>query len=236
MNRHGQARQGFRHASAKFNTVVGRAAAKPAQGRRQALRARGWGQTNARLPFMPPEVWHEPTGAGTGYRVIVEAPGSGYRHVVTPDEVRERLALLPAEFTRNLEVVQLSRITRKKRSMPLYGMQWGPALYLYPIEESLTETYDTPPKPSQVNEARMYGGRWEQRGSRSWALVWTDEAVKDFYLNNILIHELGHLVDQRNTRSVERERFAEWFAVEYGYRPTQAGRRAARTPSVLRHG
>jgi hypothetical protein len=216
--------------------VVGRAAAKPALRRRQALRARGWGQTNARLPYMPPENWYEPTESGRGYRIVEEPAGPGYRHVVTEAEIRARLARLPSEFVRPLEVVQLSRMTRKKHSVPLYGMQWGAALYLYPIETNLTETYDTPPKPAQLTETRMYGGRWEQQARNRWALVWTEEAVKDFYLNNILIHELGHLLDRRNTRSVERERFAEWFAVEYGYRPTQGTRRTMRSPSVLRHG
>ncbi len=51
--------------------------------------------------------------------------------------------------------------------------------------------------------------------------MWTERAIKDFYLNNILIHELGHLLDDRNSRSVDRERYAEWFAVEYGYKPTR---------------
>lgn len=185
---------------------------------------------------MPCEKWYEPRAAGDGYRVIVQSPGVGCRHVLTADEIRARLTLLPPELVRPLEVVQLSQMTRKKRGVPLYGMQWGTAVYLYPIELGLTETYDTPPKPARVNEARMYGGRWEQRGPRCWALVWTEAAIKDFYLNNILIHELGHVVDRRNTRSIDRERFAEWFAVEYGYRPTQMRRRAARFPAVLRHG
>jgi hypothetical protein len=66
--------------------------------------------------------------------------------------------------------------------------------------------------------------------------VWTEQAVRDFYLNNILIHELGHLVDQRNTRTIDRERYAEWFAVEYGYRATQTARRAVAEPAVRRHG
>ena len=48
-------------------------------------------------------------------------------------------------------------------------------------------------------------------------LVWTEAAIKDFYLNNILIHELGHLIDDRNTGYMDRERYAEWFAVHYGY-------------------
>ena len=43
-------------------------------------------------------------------------------------------------------------MTRKKQSFPCYGMQWGNALYLYPIEESFVETYDCPPRPNLVNE------------------------------------------------------------------------------------
>src|SRR6185295_4741618 len=116
----------------------------------------------------------------------------------------------PDEQLAALEVVQLSRMTRKKQSFPCYGMQWGSSLYLYPIEESLIEYYDRPPRPAQANEARMYGGRWVQQGT-SWKLVWTEQAIKDFYLNNILIHELGHLVDNRNTNYDDRERYAEWF-------------------------
>ena len=65
----------------------------------------------------------------------------------------------------------------------------------------------------------MYGAHWE-KGETTWRLVWTEESLKDFYLNNILIHELGHLVDNRNTAYEARERYAEWFAVQYGYRAT----------------
>ena len=180
------------------------------------------GQRNQRLPFIPPEDWHEPTEEGAGYRIIVQNPGEGFRHVVTPAEVRERLSLLPDHFVDWLEVIQFSRMTRKKQSFPCYGMQWGASLYLYPIETSLTEYYGKPPKPNQVTEAAMYGGRWTQEGRDVWKLVWTLPAVKDFYLNNILIHELGHLLDNRNSRAADRERYAEWFALEYGYKPSRA--------------
>jgi hypothetical protein len=184
------------------------------------------------LPFVPPEDWYEPREEGSGYRVVVQQPGRGYRHVVTPDEVRDRLAQVPEEFLAPLEVIQFSRMTRKKQSFPCYGMQWGATLYLYPIEENLIEYYDQPPKPSQLIEARMYGGRWEQEGRASWKLVWTEDAIKDFYLNNILIHELGHLLDDRNVRPADRERYAEWFAVRHGYLATAAHRR--RSKKVVR--
>ncbi len=193
-------------------------------------------QRNQRLPFVPPETWYEPHEQG-GYRIIAERPGHGFRHVVTPDEIRDRLAQLPERFVAPLEVVQLSRMTRKKQSFPCYGMQWGSAMYLYPIEESLEEEYTAPPKPNQMNEVRMYGGRWVHEAPDTWKLIWTERAVKDFYLNNILIHELGHLLDDRNSRSVDRERYAEWFALEYGYKPTRNSRIAApKRPVRRRHG
>ncbi len=177
--------------------------------------------------FLPPEDWHEPRDeAGKGYRFVVQPTGEGYMHVLTPQEIRDRLAELPPAMTEPLEVVQLSRMTHKKRRFPCYGMQWGSALYLYPIEEELVEYFSGKPKPQQYIEARMYGGEWIQEGNQ-WRLVWTLPAIKDYYLNNILIHELGHLLDNRNTSYNARERYAEWFAVEYGYKPAQRKKLAA---------
>ena len=175
-------------------------------------------QRDLKLPFMPPEDWHEPTDAGNGYRVIVQDAGVGYRHILGPEDIRRRLAELPQAFLRSLEVVQLSRMTRKKQGFPCYGIQWGAALYLYPIETDLVERHHAPPTPRQMTEARMYGGIWQQESANLWSLVWTEDTLRDFYLNNILVHELGHLVDSRNTRYSDRERYAEWFALEYGYK------------------
>lgn len=174
---------------------------------------------------MPPETWYEPVeDKAVGYRVVVKPPGVGYRHVVTPAEVRERLSAFSDDLLRPLQVVQLSQMTRKKGQFPCYGLQWGQALYLYPIEETLIESFHRPPKPAQWNEARMYGGKWVEGQSGEWQLVWTEESIRDFYLNNILIHELGHLVDNRNTTFADRERYAEWFAIEYGYRASRGTR------------
>lgn len=144
--------------------------------------------------------------------------------MVTVEQVRERLAQLPKRLTATLEVVQLSRMTRKKRTFPCYGMQWGTAIYLYPVDSSLIEHYSRPPRPAVYNEARMFGGVWEPLGGTAWRLIWTPAAIEDFYLNNVLIHELGHVLDERNTSYRDRERYAEWFAIEYGYKPSRRPR------------
>jgi hypothetical protein len=169
--------------------------------------------------FYAQENWHEPTGTGET-RYVVQNPGCGYVHPATVDEIRERLAQLPERFMKDVEVVQLSRMTRKRTFFPCYGMQWGPNVYLYPIEESLFETYVRTPSPQQLIEAKMYGGEWTQHGNE-WHLSWTPETIRDFYLNNVLIHEVGHVNDNRNTGYANRERYANWFAIEYGYRASR---------------
>jgi len=175
--------------------------------------------------YAPPEDWHEPSDEPLErYTIIEQQPGDGFRHVVTPAEVRDRLAQLPEWMLAPLEVVQLSRMTRKKKTFPMYGMQWGPSLYLYPIDASLSECFSRPPKPAQRIETEMFGGVWHREADDFWVLTWTEYAVRDFYLNNVLIHELGHLLDDRNTGYAERERYAEWFAIEYGYKPSRKGR------------
>lgn len=182
---------------------------------------------------MPSEDWHEPVGC-SGYRIIEQEPGEGFRHAVTPAEIRERLALLPPEFMEPLEVVQLSRMTRKKMTFPCYGMQWGPTLYLYPITDSLVEYFYRPPRPAEVVEATMFGATWQQEGADLWTLTWTEATIRDYYLNNILIHELGHLLDDRNTSYTDRERYAEWFAIEYGYKPSRERMAAKGVDRIMR--
>ena len=186
--------------------------------------------------FAPPEDWHPPSEEPLdAYTVIQQEPGKGFRHVVTPAEVIDRLAQLPGEMLAPLEVVQLSCMTRKKKTFPMYGMQWGPALYLYPLDESLVEYFAAPPKPAQRIETEMFGGRWHRESNELWMLIWTERTIRDFYLNNVLIHELGHLLDTRNAGYAERERYAEWFALEYGYKPSRAGRKGERASRKRHH-
>ncbi|MDA1229150.1 MAG: hypothetical protein O2856_00120 [Planctomycetota bacterium] len=187
---------------------------------------RGEGLAHGR-PFDAPEVWHEPVSSDESnkheLRIVAQSAGRGYVHPVSADDVRERVLQLPARFQEKLDIVQFSRMTKKRRLFPCYGLQWGTAVYLYPIEESFVELYVRAPKPAQRIETEMFGGRWVQDGNL-WRLLWTETTIRDFYLNNVLIHEIGHINDDRNTSFRKREQFADWFAVEYGYRASRPGR------------
>lgn len=187
-----------------------------------AYRQRGAGSQQPKSGFNAPEVWHEEQDAGT-VRYYRQPAGKGYRHAVTIEDVRARLLDLPTQFVEPLEVIQFSSMTQKRKLFPCYGMQWGANVYLYPVEDSLVERYYRPPKPEQLIEAKMYGGVWSQADGYH-LLTWSEAAVKDFYLNNVLIHEIGHVLDVRNTNSEKRERFANWFAIEYGFRASRRRR------------
>ena len=192
-----------------------------------AFRKRGGGGSGEQSAFFAQEDWHQARSDEPRRQqhpqFVLQPPGPTFLHPVTVQEIRERLSLLPRSILDKVEVVQLSRMTRKLQLFPCYGMQWGASVYLYPIEESLVETYVRPPTPQQQIEARMFGGVWSDTGGE-WTLTWTIAALKDFYLNNVLIHEIGHVLDTRNTRTEDRERYANWFAIEYGYRASR-GRR-----------
>ena len=189
-----------------------------------AFRQRGMGGVGDKSAFFAQENWHEPQSDDvtkqSTTRFVIQSAGPNFVHAVTVNDVRERLLLLPSHIVEKVEVIQLSRMTRKRQVFPRYGMQWGASVYLYPIEESLIESYIRPPTPQQKIEARMFGGVWSAANGE-WTLTWTRETLKDFYLNNVLIHEIGHVLDTRNTRAEDRERYANWFAIEHGYRASR---------------
>ena len=187
---------------------------------------------NQDILFDAPEIWHEPTGR-KDYDISLLHPGKGYRHVVTVAQVRSRLARLPTRFLKGLEIVQLSTMTRKKRRLPCYGLQWGCAIYLYPFCNTFEEHFLIPPPQQLVIETKMYGARWDHPESDLWRLIWSESSARDYQLNNILIHELGHMVDTWNTNSIDQERYAEWFAIEFGYR--QSGGQIHRRPKRKSH-
>lgn len=188
----------------------------------EAFRQRGSDTSQRSNHFYAQDQWYEPTDSDV-IQLYRRDPGAGYFHPVTLEEVADRIEQLPAKYRQNIEVIELARMTRKRSLFPCYGLQWGPNVYLYPIEESLVETYTRPPRPEQMIEAKMYGGVWTQDG-KLWTLSWTEHALRDFYLNNVLIHEIGHVNDTRNRNQNARERYADWFAIEYGYRASR-GRR-----------
>ncbi len=162
----------------------------------------------------------------------IEPAGKGYRHVLTEGEILARLHELPDHLLKNLNCVVLPRMTRKRERFNIYGLQWGKTIYLYPMEDNLKVGEHHNLEKAVVDEARQFGATIEE--TKTGPIIhWTEETVKAYYLENILIHELGHTYDEKNSSSRDREAYAEWFARKYGRWPKRKPRRFLPKPAGL---
>lgn len=163
-------------------------------------------------------------GDGDGIYYHVEPAGRGYVHTVTESEVAARFAELPAHLVSTLNCVVLPRMTRKRKIINIYGMQWAETIYLYPMPADLRVGDKHTLTEAVLAEARQFGATIEEH-SGGPVIQWTPETIKPYYLENILLHELGHVVDRKNTSEKDREAFAEHFARQYGRWPKRKRKR-----------
>jgi len=189
----------------------------------------------------PTEIFYESRGyrdtPGQLPRYILQQPRDEYIHVVTPQEAVDRLSLLENDVGREIaiEIVQFSTGTNKQMRDLLYGLQWGTSIYLYPMHESLTEQLAEPLNPIARQEYEKYGAKYVVKNPDEWSIQWGLETIRDFYLNNILIHEAGHMDDDRNTSPAKREAYANWFAETYGYPRSEAAAKRHQEQGKRKH-
>jgi hypothetical protein len=170
-------------------------------------------------------------GEGDGIYYHVETPGPGFVHVLTETDISTRLAELPAALLANLHCIVLPRMTRKRKLFNVYGMQWNETIYLYPMTADL-RVEGLVLGADYMAEAQQFGAIVDKDAG---VIQWTPETIKRYYLENILIHELGHTLDRKNSSRKDREAYAEHFARKYGKWPKRKPRRQALTDEAQSH-
>lgn len=149
------------------------------------------------------------------YRIITYPTGPKHIHPASPEEIAKVMDALQQRVATQVCVV-LPTMTEAIRRAALYGLQWGGGVYLLPQEESLEEEYRHP-NTQQMHETRKFGGKWHRLGNGiDWRLTWTKDALRDFFLYNVLMHEVGHVGDKRNSNPKQREQYANAFAIQHG--------------------
>lgn len=84
----------------------------------------------------------------------------------------------------------------------------------------MDQVWRTLPKPSLLHEYQRAGASITPDGQR-WRVQFDAASLRQFYLRDVLMHELGHHVDRGNfafKTDRKAERLAEWFATENGYK------------------
>jgi hypothetical protein len=150
----------------------------------------------------------------------------GWVYPCSAEDIRSRLALVPAEDLRGLWAVGLAPATRKDCwANGRYVPGTRPVITLYSYRQGLS--YKQPAGTrrgdleTDLRVERAFGMRTEEIGSR-WVCTWSAEDLRAFIVEHVLLHEIGHHVYyvQRGLQGlppsrnrVEREQFAEAYAL-----------------------
>ena len=145
---------------------------------------------------------------------------------VTVKEIKELLNKLPDEQTENLTHIWLRKMTNKEYEKE--GSYQGcficgsgvSLIVLYPFPTDLKMKFGKkkPDKKTLKWYSTFNPELIESNGN--WILKWTEEKIKRYYLEGLLLHEIGHQIDsmyQRFWSSNYKKQKGEKFADNYAY-------------------
>lgn len=167
----------------------------------------------------------EQPGPNQGLPVLIEDnPSRDFFFPLSGDEVVEALKSLPKRDYEGITHIWLRRLKKTdfiNHAQPLASFSCGSRvrlITLYPWPNSMTLSYGQK-KPSNhiINEVSRFGGEIKRRG-REWVSEWTLRSLRQFYLQGILFHEVGHHIDQyyrhfSDANTKETEEFADQYAL-----------------------
>ena len=156
---------------------------------------------------------------------IVENPSKEFYFPVTIEEIKTILSKLPVEHTKFLTHIWLQKVKKKDylNGDTLQGeFICGSKVYLiklYAVPMNNKMLFgQTKPTTKQLTFYKPYCTDL-QHDKHGWFLQWTNESIKKYFLEKLLLHEVGHCVDyvyqrywsKANTKQIED--FADNYAV-----------------------
>ena len=159
------------------------------------------------------------TETGTRIGIFARDPHPSFIQPVSVEDVETALKDVPAEFLRGLTSVYILGGTAKQAKAALsrlfrFGCYGRNRIYLHAFpKRCLRLTYKVPPLPDALQEYIRAGATWSSEGSLH-ELRFSEESLRTFYLRDVLLHEVGHHVDESNPFRKKRaasERYANWF-------------------------
>lgn len=156
---------------------------------------------------------------------IIENTSKDFYFPVTIDEIKETIKQLPTEHTKYLTHIWLDKVKMKEYlSGETFQGEFicGRGVYLiklYAFPKNNKMIFGkTKPTTKQLNFYKLYCIDL-QHDINGWHLQWQEENIKRYFLEKLLLHEIGHCVDsvyerywsKANKKQVED--FADSYAV-----------------------
>ena len=156
---------------------------------------------------------------------IVENPSKAFYFPISVDDINRILKKLPTEDTEHLTHIWLRKI-KKSDYLKDDSIQGcfivGRGVYLiilYPFPRDNRMIFGKKkPILKTINSYEKYTTDLKQDKDGYWFLQWTEDLIKQYYLENLLLHEIGHSIDSFNSSfwskaSVRKqEEFANGYA------------------------
>jgi len=160
---------------------------------------------------------------------ILDNPSRDLFFPVTVEDIKEFLNKLPSEHTENLTHIWLKKMSNKEYEKE--GSFQGcficgsgvNLIVLHPFPRDLIMKFGTK-KPT--NKTLKWYAPYEPELIHSdgkWILKWTEEKIKQYYLEGLFLHEIGHQIDSiykrfwsSNYSKKRGEDFADNFAYYWG--------------------
>jgi len=130
------------------------------------------------------------------------------------EDVARVLQSIPNQFLIGLTGVFLLGGTSRQRSLKslTYGIYSTNRIYLFALPERMLEQHlSKMPKPNVAHAYTRFGATITPDGKGKGKLRFDVPSLRNFFLYDVLLHEVGHHVD-RDHQSDNAERYATWFA------------------------
>ena len=168
---------------------------------------------------------------------IKDNPSRDFYFPVNEKEILEKLNQLPKEHFDKITHIWLRKFRKKdyEKNKTVQGMficgSKVNLIVLHPFQKNLQMLFGDK-KPSKRN-LKMYSNWCDtlayDEKLKSWYLQWKKETIKDYYLNSLLLHEVGHFIDSQYERfwskatRDKQENFADMYAIIWNSKTKEIG-------------
>lgn len=168
--------------------------------------------------------WEKLNRGNSDFIIFSEQTNDKFVMPINEIDIHTAFKNIPKTFLSELKgVVLLSGSSKQAKTSSsklfCYGSYCFGVIFIFPFPKSeMRSVSKTLPPPHIQREYERAGIKYEFRDNK-WHKEFSLSSLHQFYLNDVLMHELGHHVDRGNKKTHnESERYAEWFATEYGFR------------------